>query len=94
MKKTCFNCKFFCNTLCDPENPVYHVHYWCKRWKAFIPSDSLSGQYEYSSPYWDDLETGEAVCYLFQERETPMHKDSWFDRNREENIRSRMEESL
>ena len=93
MKKTCFNCNFFCNTLCDSENPEYHMHNWCKYWNMFINADGIAGRFEYSGCYFDDLETGDAFCYMFDAKAKPMFDDEWFYKNRQENIKNRIVES-
>ena len=93
MKKTCFNCKYFCNTLSDPDQPSYHIHYWCKYWRTCLDrSCGLADRYEYKTSYFDDLETGEAYCYMFSLRELPMYEDAWFEHNQAENIKNRISE--
>lgn len=90
MKKTCFNCVHFCNTLCDREHPQYHIHYWCKQWNALIDGLALADRYEYDGIYYDDLETGDACCYMFEPMEVPTYEDEWFDRHKAHNLENRM----
>ena len=92
MKKTCFNCKNFCHTLSDNDNPTYHLHYWCKHWNVFMNNTCfLADRYEYKDGiYFDDLETGDAFCYMFEEKEVPMFDDEWFEKNKRENIKNRI----
>ena len=90
MKKTCFNCRCYCISLCDKENPEYHMHDWCKYWQTFIPAYGIADQYEYNGPYCSDLETGDAFCYMFVARETPRFEDEWFEKNKQENMKSRI----
>ncbi len=92
MKKTCANCRHYCEELLNPANPAQHIHDWCFRWGREIPCFALADRYEYSQSYYSDIETGDAVCYLFEAADKPRHEDAWFNRNREENIRNRIEE--
>ena len=92
MLKTCYNCIHFCATLCDPEDPIYHIHNWCKCRQALIDSFVLADRYEYKSTYCDDLETGDAFCYLFEAKEKPMFPDEWFEKNRKKNLENRISE--
>ena len=93
MKKTCFNCIYFCGSLCDPNNQTYHIHNWCKHWNTFINAYGIADKFEYNDCYYDDLETGDAFCYMFEAREKPMFEDEWFERNKRENIKNRVVES-
>ncbi len=92
MKKTCANCKYYCEELLNPANPNQHIHDWCCLWMREIPCFVLADRYNYGNQtYWDDIETGDAVCYLFEPTTNPQHEDAWFDRHREENIRNRIQ---
>ncbi len=93
MKKTCMNCQNYCSTLSDGETPGYHVHNWCKYWQTLIPDHGIADRYEYSEPYYSDLETGDAFCYMFATTKTPRFEDAWFERNKQENIKNRIEEA-
>ena len=94
MKKTCFNCKNFVDTLCDPHT-TYHVHYWCRQWNVTLATPcGLADRYEYKGGvYYDDLETGDACCYMFEEKDAPMYEDTWFQKNKQTNLENRIEES-
>ena len=91
MKKTCFNCKHFSHTLSDPGSD-YHVHYWCIQWATVISNPcGLADRYEYKGGiYYDDLETGDAFCYMFEEKDAPMFEDAWFEKNEQTNIANRI----
>ena len=93
MKKTCMNCQFYCSSLCDGENSGYHIHDWCKYWQTFIPSFGIADQYEYNGPYYSDIETGDAFCYMFKAKEIATFEDAWFEKNKQENLENRVEES-
>ena len=90
MIKTCYNCIHFCATLCDPADESYHIHNWCKCRNALINPYALADRYEYKDLYCDDLETGDAVCYLFEAKEKPAFPDQWFLKNRQKNLENRM----
>lgn len=92
MKKTCFNCKYYHGELCDPEKPDYHMHNWCGYWNAFIPQYGKTDKFDYQVPYYDDLETGEAFCWMFEAKDAPAFEDEWFERNAHENRRNRIVE--
>ena len=89
MKKTCYNCRKFYFVLAD-EVSGYHLHNWCRQWERTIESSSLADQFEYNVPYYDDLETGEAFCYLFEPKEKAEFPDEWFENNKKENIKNRI----
>ena len=91
MKRTCFNCKHFSNTMCDPEEN-YHFHYFCRMWKTVFSNIFASeDRYEYKDgPVFDDLETGKSYCYMFETREKPMYEDAWFEKNEQTNIANRI----
>ena len=90
MKRTCFNCAYFYSTLSDA-NQDYHIHYWCRHWNAIINNTcGIADQYEYTDCYYDDLETGDAMCYMFKEKEKEMFPDEWFEKNKQENIKNRI----
>ena len=93
MIKTCYNCRHFCATLCDPADPSYHIHNWCKVRNAFIDAYAMADRYEYKGIYCDDLETGDAVCYLFEPKDHPAFPDAWFEKNRQKNLESRIDEA-
>ena len=89
MKKTCYNCRKFYNILADDENK-YHIHNWCRQWNVAIETSVLADKFEYNGPYYDDLETGDAFCYLFEPRDEPAFDDEWFENNKRENIKNRI----
>ncbi len=90
MKKTCFNCIYFCNMLSESGDSSYHIHNWCKHWESTINAYGIADKYEYKSVYYDDLETGDAFCYMFEAKEKPMFDDEWFEKNKESNIKNRI----
>ena len=93
MKNTCYNCKHFCFELCDPKDPAKHFHYWCEKWERFVPDMELAGQYDYrGGSFFDDLQTGDAGCFMFTPLESPLHEDDWFERNKAENLSNRLED--
>ena len=93
MIKTCYNCIHFCATLCDASDSSYCIHNWCKCKNALIAPYTLADRYEYKDVYYDDLETGDAVCYLFEAKEKPAFPDQWFEKNRQKNLENRISEA-
>lgn len=71
--KTCSNCAHHCPILLDP-NSEFHIHDYCKVWRAVIPSFYLAD----SELDWDlapedqfiedDIETNRAVCWCWKEK--------------------------
>ncbi len=92
MIRTCYNCIHFCATLCDPEDTSYHIHNWCKLKRTILDPFVMADRYEYKDIYHDDLETGDACCYLFEPRQTPAMPDEWFENNRRRNIQNRLDD--
>ncbi len=90
MKNTCYNCKNYHGELCDPENPDYHCHDWCGYWKTLIPKYGKADEFSYHAPYCDDLETGEAFCWMFEAKDVPAFADEWFEKNALENMKNRI----
>ena len=88
MKTTCYNCKNYVDTLIDPANPEFHIHDWCKQWHRQLDVYALSGQFEYEGAFCDDLETGDAFCYMFAPVDVPTKPDEWFANNKQQNLDS------
>ena len=88
MKSTCYNCRNYIDTLADPSNPQYHVHDWCKQWHRQLDAYALAGQFEYKGLFYNDLETGDAFCYMFAPVDIPTQPDEWFANNKQHNIDS------
>ena len=84
MKKTCMNCKKYHAILSSDEGP-FHIHDWCEQWKTVLHAYALADKLDYQCPYYSDLETGEAFCYMFEAVDKPSYPDEWFDRNKAEN---------
>ena len=53
---------------------------------------ALAGQCEYEGPFCDDLETGDAFCYMFVPVDVPTKPDEWFANNKQQNINSMISE--
>ena len=91
MKKTCFNCEHFWNTITDRNK---HLHYFCEAHKTLlanskyypVPSEELWEKVGIDF-YYDDMETGVAECYLFEPstNEERILPDSWYEKNKEHN---------
>jgi hypothetical protein len=62
-----------------------HVHDWCEQWKTVLNPYALADKMGYTCPFNDDLETGDAVCYMFEASDTPAYPDEWYDKNKAEN---------
>lgn len=92
MIKTCYNCVHFCAILSDPSDESYRIHNWCKCRNALIDTYAMADRYEYKDIYHDDLETGDAVCYLFEPKDKPTFPDEWFEKNRQKNLQNRLTE--
>lgn len=84
MKKTCMNCKKYHATLCSSENS-FHIHDWCEQWKTVLKAYALADEIDHECPFYSDLETGDAFCYMFEAVGEPAYPDEWFDRNKAEN---------
>lgn len=88
MKKTCMNCKYFHGCLSD-EGANYHVHDYCEKLGQVIGNiykSDLNRDLDFitqGTDYFamcDDIETGDAYCYLFKET-NPAYSDVYFDKN-------------
>jgi len=84
MKKTCMNCTKYHETLLSNDG-FFHIHDWCEQWKTVLDAYALADKMDYECPYYSDLETGEAFCYMFEAVDKPAYPDEWFDRNKAEN---------
>ena len=84
MKKTCMNCKKYHAVLISKDDS-FHIHDWCKQWKTVLDAYALADQTEHECPYYSDLETGEAFCYMFEAADTPSYPAEWFENNKAEN---------
>lgn len=92
MKKTCMNCVYFHGCLSD-EGSNYHIHNYCDQlgrsigniFKSPLNKDLevVSGFIDYF-PLCDDIETGDAYCYLF-EATNPTYNEEYFKKNKETN---------
>lgn len=92
MKKTCMNCVYYYSCLGDPSSE-FHIHDYCSAWKQEIGMrykselnktlEDLSYGTNYF-PIYDDIETGDAYCYMFQSK-NPVTDDSVFENNKNEN---------
>lgn len=84
MKKTCMNCIKYHATL-SGENGDFHIHDWCEQWNTTLNAYALADKMDYECPFYSDLETGEAFCYMFEPVDAPAFPDEWFDKNKAEN---------
>lgn len=84
MKKTCMNCVKYHATLLSSDGQ-FHIHDWCEQWKTKLDAYALADKMEYEPPFYSDLETGDAFCYMFEAVDTPSCSDEWFDKNKAEN---------
>lgn len=84
MRKTCMNCTKYHETLLNDERD-FHVHDWCAQWETVLDVYALSGTMDYECPFCNDLETGDAFCYMFEAVDTPRYPDEWFDKNKAKN---------
>lgn len=84
MKKTCMNCIKY-HAILFSEDGSFHIHDWCEQWKTVLDAYALADKMDYECPFYSDLETGEAFCYMFEAVATPTYSDEWFDKNKAEN---------
>lgn len=84
MKKTCMNCIKY-HAILSSDEDMFHIHDWCEQWKTALRAYALADQMDYECPYYSDLETGEAFCYMFEAVDTPRYPDEWFDKNKAAN---------
>ena len=97
MKKTCFNCKYFHGCLAEASPSQYHIHDYCEIFKTVLPFDMNSEVNHFLDDHWhtmhkasincdsginDDLETGEASCYLYKEADKEFWPDERFEANK------------
>ena len=100
MKKTCFNCKYFHGCLAEEEPSQYHIHNYCEIFKSILPFDMDSEVNHFLESHWptmskasiecdsgvnDDLETGEANCYLYKAADKEFWPDERFEANKKQN---------
>ena len=63
----------------------FRFHDWCGQQKTVLNPYALAGKVGYECPYNNDLETGDAGCYMFEASDTPCYPDEWYDQNKTEN---------
>ena len=100
MKKTCFNCRYFHGCLAEEEPSQYHIHNYCDIFKTVLPFDMDSEVNHFLEDHWhtmckasigcdygvnDDLETGEASCYLYEDADKEFWPDERFEANKKQN---------
>jgi len=100
MKKTCFNCKYFHGCLAEEDPSQYHIHNYCEIFKTILPFDMDSEVNKFLKDHWltmckasidcdygvnDDLETGEASCYLYEDADKEFWPDESFEANKKQN---------
>ena len=95
MKKTCMNCAFFSGCLAD-ESSGHHIHNFCFAWRTELTNLFKSEINTITNNLcdltgkvcmYDDVETGDAYCYLFAPT-NPYNKNVYFDSNKKENIKT------
>ena len=84
MKKTCMNCKMY-HAFLASDDGSYHIHDWCEQWKTVLKAFASANKVDHDDPFYDDLETGDAFCYMFEATDEPAYPDEWFDKNKAEN---------
>ena len=84
MKKTCMNCKMY-HAVMISGGGNFHIHDWCAQWKTVLNPYALADKMKYECPFNNDLETGDAVCYMFEASDTPSYQDEWYEKNKTEN---------
>ena len=84
MKKTCMNCTKYHATLASNDG-AFHIHDWCEQWKTVLNASALANKLDYECPFYDDLETGDAFCYMFEPVDEPAYPDEWFEKNKAAN---------
>lgn len=77
------NCKKYHAFLASDEGS-FHIHDWCEQWGTVLDAYALADKMDYECPFYNDLETGDAYCYMFEAVDTPL-SDEWFDNNKAEN---------
>lgn len=94
MKTTCMNCLYYHKCL-DDSGSNYHIHDYCEQLGRSIGNifkGPLNSNLEFLSnftnyfPIYNDLEIGDAYCYLF-EPSNPFISDDYFEANKEEDIK-------
>ena len=99
MKKTCFNCSHFHGCLAEEYPSQYHIHNYCDKFNMVLPHDLESEVNRFLESNWqtmekacpenlgvsDDFETGEAVCWMFDEADKPFWPNEKYIENRTKN---------
>lgn len=104
MKKTCLNCRHFHGYLSEA-NSSYHVHNYCDRLNVSLSSNLTAEVGKFLRDYWyvvsetpsdfpssalyDDFETGDAYCWLFEpadESDGHALQDAAMDAHKDSNV--------
>lgn len=104
MKKTCLNCRHFHGCLSEA-NSSYHMHNYCDRLNVSLSSNLTAEVGRFLRDYWhvisempsdspssalyDDFETGDACCWLFEptdESDGGVLQDATMDANKDSNV--------
>lgn len=78
------NCTKYHAILLSNEG-LFHIHDWCEQWNTVLDAYALADKKGYECPFKNDLETGDAFCYMFEAVDTPRYPDEWFDKNKAKN---------
>ncbi len=99
MIKTCMNCEHYHSCLAAVDDKYgYHIHDYCDKLNMVLQKTNEIEVNKFLIEHWadlkevmsrndgvfDDLETGEAGCWMFEEADTKA-ADEWFLSNRHHN---------
>lgn len=100
MKKTCYNCTYYHGCLAEEDPSQYHIHDYCEIFKTVLPFDMESEVNKFLDDHWttmckankgydngvnNDLETGEANCYLYKHADKEFWPAERFESNKKHN---------
>ena len=101
MKKTCYNCVHYHGCLSEESPSQYHIHDYCDKFNMVLMNNFESEVNHFLDLHWrtmheatadsnysvnDDFETGEAVCWMFDETANePFWPDERFESNKKHN---------
>lgn len=103
MHKTCYNCIHYHGCLSEEDPSQYHIHDYCDKFNMILMHDMESEVNSFLDDHWhtmckatigcsygvnDDFETGEAVCWMYEETS---NKPFWTDEKYKENKKHNLE---
>ena len=100
MLKTCYNCCHYHGCLSEANPSQYHIHDYCDKFNMALKQDMESEVNHFLDDHWntlnkavhfcdygvfDDFETGDAFCWMFEETSRQTESDEWYKENKAHN---------